>query len=148
LRIGFLLGPPGLIHEARALRHALLRHAPTILQETVALFLGLGHYDAHLRRLGRAMATRRALMRQGIAHRLPGLAVPETRAGTSFWLTGPPGFDSDALARDMASQGVILDPGRIFHMAQDNSRSFRLGFAAIRPERIDEGLRLIGQALG
>ena len=32
-----------------AIRRALVRHAPNIIQETTALFLGLGFYDNHLR---------------------------------------------------------------------------------------------------
>lgn len=148
LRIGYLIGAPGLIREAKALRHAVLRHAPTMIQETTALFIGLGHYDAHLRRLTREMGRRREAMRAGIATNLHRFASSDPRGGSSFWLSGPMGFDSDALSRQLAMSGVILDPGRIFHFDRNRASDFRLGFGAIKPERIELGLKLIGDAVG
>jgi len=148
LRLGFMVAPPDLIHEAKALRHALLRHAPTMVQETVALFIGLGHYDTHLRRLSREMAIRRLALQESLALHLPeaGFSVG-LGGGTSVWLTGPRGLDSDVLAASLASEGVILDPGRIFYFNQDCLENFRLGYAAINPNLIDEGCRRIARAM-
>lgn len=147
LRLGFMVAAPSLIREARALRHALLRHAPTPLQETAALFIGLGHYDAHLRRLRHAMDRRRQAMNEGIAALLPALVPTPQHAGSSFWLTGPDGFDSAILAERLFREGVIIDPGRIFFYHQNRANFFRLGFGAIRSDRIGPGLRLVSQAV-
>ena len=51
LRLGYLVAPEGLIAEARALRHLILRHPPGHAQRTLAYFMALGHYDAQIRRL-------------------------------------------------------------------------------------------------
>lgn len=147
LRLGFMVAPAAIIREAKALRHALLRHAPTPVQETAALFIGLGHYDAHLRRLLREMDRRRELMAAGIRRNLPRLTVSSASGGTSFWLTGADGRDGSALAHRLAAEGVILDPGRIFYFHQDRDDALRLGFGAIRPERIEPGIRLISRVL-
>ena len=39
LRLGFMVAPPDIIREARALRRAILRHPPTILQDAMAHFI-------------------------------------------------------------------------------------------------------------
>ena len=62
LRMGFLVGSRTLIHEARALRRLMVRHAPNNNQRTVALFLSLGHHDALIRRLHRAYRSRWEIM--------------------------------------------------------------------------------------
>ena len=148
LRLGFMVAPANLILEAKALRHALLRHAPTTLQETAALFIGLGHYDTHLQRLNREMAIRRHAMHTSLALHLPEiLRQAGSAGGTSVWLEGPRGLDSDVLARALAAEGVILDPGRIFYFHQDRLENFRLGFSAISPKLIDEGCRIVARHL-
>ncbi|MDZ7747662.1 MAG: PLP-dependent aminotransferase family protein [Halofilum sp. (in: g-proteobacteria)] len=55
LRMGFLVGPPELIREARALRRLMLRHPPANNQHAVALFLSLGHHDALVQRMSRGL---------------------------------------------------------------------------------------------
>lgn len=145
LRLGFVVGPPDLIRELKALRRALLRHAPTPEQATAALFIGLGHYDGHLRRLSKDRDHRRQLMNAGITQHLQMFRAQSSRSGSSFWLTGPKSFDSDALAERLVAKGVIIDPGKIFFIRQDHTNSFRLGFAAMPPDKINAGLRLIAE---
>lgn len=147
LRLGFMVAPVDIVSEAKAIRHAVLRHAPTQLQETAALFIGLGHYDAHLRKLSREMSRRRGAMREGLAEHLPMFQTGSVSAGSSFWLQGPDGFDSETLAASLLSNGVVFDPGRIFFFDGVRTEFLRLGFAAIDPGKIDEGLRRIASAM-
>lgn len=147
LRLGFVVAPPDIVRELRALRHALLRHAPAPEQVTAALFIGLGHYDSHLRRLSKDRNRRREAMRTAIAHHLPMFRAQSSRSGSSFWLTGPQGLDTDDLRDRLLAKGVLFDPGRLFFMDQRPTSSFRLGFAAIEPERIDGGLWEIAKCL-
>jgi len=67
-----------------------------------------------------------------------------TRGGTSFWLTGPPGFDATALSERLRGRGVLIDVGEKFCLNKDR-RSFRLGFAFVPVKKLDEGIRLIAE---
>jgi len=147
LRLGFLVATPEITREARALRHVLLRHGPTVVQETAALFLSLGHYDAHVSRLARRSRERWELMMAGIRRYLPDLAVTPSHGGSSFWLTGPQTLDSENLAERLQRRGVIIDAGPQFHMRNGGHNSFRLGFGFMRLERMDEGLRIIAATI-
>jgi len=42
LRLGYMVAPEGLIQQARALRHLILRHPPGYAQRTLAYFMALG----------------------------------------------------------------------------------------------------------
>ena len=146
LRIGFIVASRQIIREARAIRTMLLRHPPTILQETTALFLGLGYYDRHLRTLVRRHGERWRRMKAAIDKRLGGFSVKHSVGGTSFWLTGPDGFDATALSGALRKEGVIVDAGATFFMARAPRNSFRLGFAYVPEERMERGVELIAEA--
>lgn len=67
-----------------------------------------------------------------------------TRGGTSFWLTGPPGFNATELSIRLRARGVLIDIGEIFCLNGDN-RSFRLGFAFVPLKKLDKGIQLIAE---
>lgn len=145
LRLGFMVAHRDIIREARAIRGYLVRHAPTLIQETVALFLGLGYHDSHLRKVERRRREGWKRMQEAIARHLGQFTVMQAPGGTSFWLQGPRDFDASALGEALLRKGTIIDPGRIFYLKNDIRNTFRLGFAYIDLERIEAGIRLIGR---
>ena len=65
LRIGYVVAPAAVARELRALRRLMLRHPPSNNQRAAALFLGLGHYKSHLRRVTHALERARRDRRGG-----------------------------------------------------------------------------------
>jgi GntR family transcriptional regulator/MocR family aminotransferase len=90
LRLGYVVGPPGLIQEARALRRLMLRHPPANNQRAAALFLALGYHSAYLRRLGQILEERAAAASDALARHLPDFTWRGDAGGTCFWVEGPP----------------------------------------------------------
>lgn len=146
LRLGFLVGPPELIREARALRRLMVRHAPNNNQRTAALFLSLGHHDSLIRRLHRAYRARWEIMSDALATHFPDAARVPSFGGTSFWVKGPEGLDSEDLYRRALEAGILIEPGRI-HFADpvDPCPYFRLGFSSIAEEKIEPGIKLLAE---
>lgn len=144
LRLGYLVGPAPLIREARALRRLMLRHAPNNNQRTAALFLALGHHDSLVHKLQKAYRERWKIMGRALADHLPGWSKAPTFGGTSYWVSGPDGFDAGKLADRALDDGVIIEPGRVNFAAKNAPRNhFRLGFSSIAAERIEPGIRLL-----
>src|SRR5215207_4455869 len=98
LRLGFLVGPPELISEARALRRLMLRHPPANNQRTAALFLSLGHHEALGRRLGHIHRDRAQVLKRALDRHLPELSCSAASGCSAFWLEGPPWLDTRELA--------------------------------------------------
>ena len=141
VRIGFLVAPRPLIDQARALRRLILRHPPGNNQRTVALFLALGHHDALLGRLHRVYRERWRLMGEALETHLPGWSRSPSFGGTSFWLEGAPGLNSTALAAEALKAGIVIEPGDIFFAETPPPKNyFRLGFSAVRTDRIADGV--------
>ncbi|MEL6800147.1 MAG: PLP-dependent aminotransferase family protein [Pseudomonadota bacterium] len=148
LRLGYLVGPEPFIREARALRSLVLRHPPGLMQRAVAYFLSLGHYDAQVTRMGRTLQDRRSTMETAIqAH---GLSVAGSGdfGGSSFWMRAPIGVDTEELAKTLAPQGVLIEPGAPFFSATHRPAEFyRLGYSSIPSARIPEGIARIAASI-
>lgn len=144
IRLGFMVAHKDIIKQARIVRGVMMRHPPTIVQEVVALFFRLGYYDSHIRNIERRYKKRWHVMNDSIAKHLGMLHRTNTRGGTSFWLTGPVGFNATALSIRLRAKGVLIDIGEKFCLNGDN-RSFRLGFAFVPLKKLDEGIQLIAE---
>jgi GntR family transcriptional regulator/MocR family aminotransferase len=144
LRLGYMVGPKELIAEARALRRLMLRHPPANNERTVALFLSLGHHDSLVRRLSHAYKERWQVMGEALARYLPESARTPTFGGTSFWVEGPEGLDSQVLVQRAAEQGILIERGDVFFLSDDPPRNFfRLGFSSITVDRIEPGIETL-----
>lgn len=144
LRLGFLVAPRDIVAQARALRRLMVRHAPNNNQRTAALFLALGHHDTLIRRLHRAYRSRWETMGAALNHHLPDASRVPSFGGTSFWVEGPPGLDSEQLARAAAAKGVLIEPGQIAFGARNAPRNFyRLAFSSIDEKKIEPGIHIL-----
>lgn len=148
LRLGFMVAHPDIIREAKALRRAMLRHPPTLLQDAMALFLGLGHQDAHLKKLHRRYKTRWSEMRAAISEHLPDLKVGSSTGGTCFWVDGPKELNTDKLEISLRNRGVLFDNGSTFFFdPKQGQGKFRLGFASVPAKEIQAGVKIIGEEI-
>lgn len=145
IRLGFIVAHRDIIKEARVARGVMMRHPPTIVQEIVALFFQLGHYDAHLRNIERRYKTRWHAMDAALTKHLGMLERTASEGGTSFWLTAPPGFDAAELAVRLERKGVLIDRGRDYYLNYDDNRSFRLGFAYVPVSDLEDGVKIIAE---
>jgi len=149
LRLGFIVADPALIEELRRLRRLMLRHPPGNNQRTAALFMANGHYDVLVRRIHRVYRGRWEAMAEALGRHLPGWAKSPGFGGSSYWLTGPEGFDSAAAAERALGHGVLVEPGTPFFSDPDRGRRhLRLGFSSILAERIPEGIARLAAAIG
>ncbi len=146
LRVGYIVGPPAVMREARALRRLMLRHAPTNNQRALALFLALGHFDRLVRKTVDVLDERARTIRSALERHLPDFHVSYGTGGSSVWVKGPNGLDSRALAITAREAGVLIEPGDVFFQ-RDNlpKRYFRLGFSAIPVTRIEPGIETLAE---
>ena len=142
LRVGYVVAPRAVVAELRVLRRLMLRHPPSNNQRATAMFVALGHYRTHLRRTAAILAERAQLVDGLLTELMPGCHWRRDAGATSFWVEGPPAFDARVLAAAARLHGVLIEPGDIFFAdPQAGVACFRLGFASIRTERIEDGLR-------
>lgn len=147
LRLGYVVGPAGLIRELRGVRRLNLRHPTAYMQRAYALFLSLGHHDAMLRRLSGTYHERAEILSAALDRHLPQVGHVPIAGGSSCWVEGPAWLDAARLAAEAEILGVLIEPGAVFFSAATPRAScFRLGFASIRADRIEAGVAALAQA--
>ena len=148
LRIGFILADRELIQELRALRRLVYRHPSAQDQRAMALFMGDGQLDAHIRRTRDKLSERWHAMQHEMAARMPQVHVTPTTGGSAFWLTLPDGLDAWAVHREAARRGVLIEPGDVHYLEEDAPRNrMRLGFAAVEKDQIPAGVAALADAI-
>lgn len=148
LRLGYIVASKELIAELRVLRHAQVRHPSTLLQHAYALFLALGHHESHARRFNQVMQERLARAAQALRQHLPGFGFQLPQGGASVWVEGPEWLDSGELAQVARGLGVLIEPGAVFYRRPPYPcPQFRLRLSSIAGPQIDEGIRLLAQAV-
>ena len=148
LRLGYVVGPPDILRELRALRRLMLRHPPANNQRSVALFLARGHHDALTRRLVAAYKRRCEAMTEALDKYLPSSSEMPVFGGSSFWVRGHDGLDARELQGRAAREGILIEPGDIHFLSTDPPRNFfRLGFASIKTEKIGPGIERLSRII-
>ncbi|MFD3188662.1 PLP-dependent aminotransferase family protein [Sedimentitalea sp. HM32M-2] len=148
LRLGYLVGSEPFIRQARALRASILRHPPGHLQRTAAYYLSLGHHDAQIRRMTRALHARRQRLETAVAEHGLTIAGRGVYGGSSQWMRAPLGSDTGALAETLRRDGVLIEPGAPFFAGPARPAHFyRLGYSSIPAARIAPGIALIARRL-
>jgi GntR family transcriptional regulator/MocR family aminotransferase len=146
LRLGFLVAPPSLLPALLAAKRLSDRQTDVTTQGAMARFMADGLFVRHVRRSTREYAARRTrildVLRRDFADRLD--AVPST---AGLHLAGWPRGDVDvpALVARAASAGVKVEDMAGYYGFGVGRPGLVLGYGGIELDRIDEGLRLLGE---
>lgn len=148
-RIGFMIANEKLIDEARALRGLMIRHPPLILQNTMALFLRFGHYDALLLRLHNVFERRWNFAQSILYKEFPDFKVTGAFGGTTFVLEDPLRRGVSAkIAKQALSKGLVIEEiANCFDNRKEGQNFFRLGVSSISTNRIEGGLAILRSVL-
>lgn len=148
LRLGFIVAPVELVRELRALRRLMMRHVPSNNQQAAASFIGHGFHEAYVRRLVTTYRERARALRQALARHAPQLVPAASHGGSALWVSGPDRLDTQALARSLYREGVVVEPGAVFYPDRDRPCArMRVGYSSIALDRIDPGVQLLAQVL-
>ncbi|MDI6104518.1 PLP-dependent aminotransferase family protein [Actinoplanes sp. NEAU-A12] len=147
MRTGFVLAPPGLRPALVAARQLSDAHGQTAVQAALARFIEEGLFARHVRRAGREYQDRHARVTAALG-RIPALDVIPTAAGLHVTAMLRPGLDSSRIAAAARRDGVAVE--ELAAYAEQPSRTASglvVGFGAVDPELIEEGLALLGRTI-
>ncbi len=148
LRLGFVVVPGALVDTFARVSRSFVSGVPTSVQATVADFMDEGYFATHVRRMRRIYAERHAALLEGARRSLGGLLeiVP---ADSGLHTIGrlAPGISESAATEAAAAREVIVSPLARFSIAPTGDRALVLGFAAVTPREIAEGVSRLAAAL-
>src|ERR1035437_1428598 len=149
LRVGWVVAPRPVIKQLNTVKQASDLHTNVLMQAALDEFCRRDLLHRHLKRVQRIFQRRRDAMAEALQRWFPSEArwtLPE--GGLSMWVSLAPECNTDELLRLAEERGVQFLPGSVFYFRSPACNSLRLSFAAESEQRIQEGIRLLGDLLG
>jgi 2-aminoadipate transaminase len=152
LRVGWMIAPPALLANATMCKQFSDAHTSNLTQATCAHYLTLNRLDTALAAVRTTYAERARVMAASLRRELgSAITFNEPQGGMFFWakLTGEGGKSSNAtdFAKRAIEKLVAFVPGAPFYAHDADVATFRLSFATVDVERIEEGVKRLGEAL-
>jgi 2-aminoadipate transaminase len=145
LRVGWVIGPKVFARRLTEAKQSCDLHTDQLSQAVLLRFLESGRLADHRRRMIEAGAQRLDAALQSCERVLPpGSRFTRTEGGMNLWVELPEGLDTGELLARAQREGVSYLPGRYFSVTRDHSRCFRISFAGLAPDKIRQGLDILG----
>jgi GntR family transcriptional regulator / MocR family aminotransferase len=146
LRLGFLVAPASLRAALRTARQLSDWHGEPTTQAALASFIDEGLLARHVRKATRAYADRRERILAGLERYLDAwLDVVPSAAGLHLCArTG--GVDVEEVVRHAAGLGVAVESLATYRAMPADRPGLVIGYGAVRPETVNEGLRRLARA--
>ncbi|WP_436533819.1 PLP-dependent aminotransferase family protein [Actinoplanes sp. HUAS TT8] len=149
LRLGWVRTPSALRAALVIAKQAADLHTSTIDQAAAAHYLAVADLDGHVARLRVAYRERRDTMLGLLPQVLPaGATWTDPDGGMFVWVRLPGEVDTAAVLPVALAHDVAFVPGAPFFAVRADRATLRLSFSSSTPERIVEGMRRLGVALG
>jgi len=150
LRLGYLVLPPSLVEPFAAAKAMADTGTAALEQLALADFIGMGHFDRHLRRTNKSNAARRNALVAAIRKEFGARAeVCGANAGLHLlvWLKGKNGGMIADVHRKAEDAGVGLYTADSFYIHPPKRTGVVLGYAPLRERDIRDGIHRLAQAL-
>ena len=148
LRLGWMIVPAEHVDAVGALKDANDRGSSSLDQLAFADFLSRGEFDRHLRRMRPIYRERRDALLEALARHLPELRPTGASAGLHVMARLPDGIDEAALIDAALARGVkVTGLSHTYHDASRALGGLILGYGAVTPSEIDQGVQLVAEAL-
>jgi len=147
-RLGWVVAPAEVIRRLVQLKQGSDLHTSTFGQMIAYEVARGGFLDRHVRRIRKVYGERRDAMLAAARRHFPeGVRWTEPQGGLFLWVTLPEGMDAAEVLKHALEQRVAFVPGASFHPLGGGAGTMRMNFSFSPPERIEEGMRRLGEVL-
>jgi GntR family transcriptional regulator/MocR family aminotransferase len=153
LRLGYMVVPENIVTACVKTKNRIAGQTPMIEQETVAEFIGEGHFVRHLRKMRGLYHEKFKTIIASCSHHLAGLAIPEyTGAGMHIVLLFNPqlckaGLTDMSIVEAMRKRNLFASPLSAYYIGQAKEQGLVLGFANTELDQIDAHIKTLKQII-
>lgn len=146
LRIGWIKARPDLLSRLAEAKQWTDLHSDQLSQAILLKFAESGKLEAHRKRVVENGRLQLDAVLSTLDREMPaGTTFTRPDGGMNLWVTLPAALDAGAILPEAQKAGVTYLPSRYFEIAQRDRSSFRLSFGGLTPERIGQGVALLGK---
>ncbi|CAG9174696.1 2-aminoadipate transaminase [Cupriavidus laharis] len=145
LRLGFVIAPPELHFKLCQAKQASDLHTPSFTQRVAYETVRDGLLDRHIPTIRELYGKQCQVMLDALARHMPeGVSWNQPEGGMFIWVQLPQGLDSMAILEEAVKRNVAYVPGAPFYASNPQRNTLRLAFVTVPPERIEQGVAILG----
>ena len=148
LRLAFLTVPQELYNNVLAAKHISDISTPGLIQRAFDIYLRKGIWRKQIDFMREIYKERYYKMLDAVKDHFPdNIEYIPPEGGLTFWFGLPEGYLAQDLYKDCLKKDVLFIPGSVFYPTPRSSRYFRLSFAAVYPDHVEEGIKTIARSI-
>lgn len=147
-RLGWLFGPTEIVEKCELAKQSMDACTSTFTQVLANEFLSKGMLEPYVQKLRKAYKERATIMLDALKKYMPsGVTWTTPKGGFYIWVTLPETMNSSDVFQESIKKGAAFVIGNAFDPNGVKNNSFRLAFSHTPQERIDEGIKIIADAV-
>ena len=148
IRLGYVCAPLPLVRRLELAKQAADLHTAQLTQMVVHDVVKDGFLDEHIPTIRTLYGNQCQVMLDAMAEHFPaGVTWTKPEGGMFIWVTLPKHIDSMKLLDQSLAAKVAFVPGAPFYANEAETNTLRLSFVTVPPERIREGIAILGKLI-
>ncbi|OWR28326.1 GntR family transcriptional regulator [Saccharibacillus sp. O23] len=146
IRVGWIVADRELIGYLESLKRARTIHTSTLDQALLFQYLHNGNFERYMKRARAEYKRKYESAVRSCREHIPMRAM-SGEGGLHVFVELDERLDARAVLSDCHARGVVFTPGDIFFTDGRGRNTLRIGFSRVPEEKIEEGIRVIGEAV-
>ncbi|MFI4940544.1 MAG: PLP-dependent aminotransferase family protein [Burkholderiales bacterium] len=148
IRLGYVVAPAPLARKLEQAKQAADLHTAQLTQMVVHEVVKDGFLSTHIPVIRKLYADQCQVMLSALTEYFPApVTWTKPEGGMFIWVTLPNYIDSSALLEEAIEQHVAFVPGAPFYANNPERNTLRLSFVTVPPEKIREGIAILGKLI-
>jgi 2-aminoadipate transaminase len=148
IRLGYVVAPLPLVRRLELAKQAADLHTAQLTQMVVHEVIKDGFLDRHIPTIRTLYAHQCQAMLDAMDASFPaGVTWTRPEGGMFIWVTLPKHIDAMKLLDQAIAAKVAFVPGAPFYANEPQTNTLRLSFVTVSPERIREGIAILGKLI-
>lgn len=148
IRLGYVCAPLPLVRRLELAKQAADLHTAQLTQMVVHEVVKDGFLDQHIPTIRQLYGDQCQVMLDAMQEHFPaGVSWTKPEGGMFIWVTLPQQIDAMKLLEQSLAARVAFVPGAPFYANDPATNTLRLSFVTVPPERIREGIAVLGKLI-
>lgn len=148
IRLGYVCAPLPLVRRLELAKQAADLHTAQITQMVVHEVVKDGFLEQHIPTIRHLYSDQCQVMLDAMKEHFPaGVSWTQPEGGMFIWVTLPQQIDAMKLLEQSLAARVAFVPGAPFYANDPATNTLRLSFVTVPPERIREGIAVLGKLI-
>ncbi|MGE5630323.1 MAG: PLP-dependent aminotransferase family protein [Caulobacteraceae bacterium] len=147
LRVGYVIIPDSIKDKVMNMKHITDISTSGLMQRVLDVYLKNDIWNKHIEYMKREYSLRYFEAVRAARKYLRGASFNQPYGGLNLWIKLPENVEAGELCERCKERKVLITPGTVFIRDAEGEKHIRLSFAGAAPEKIIEGIAIIGQVM-